>query len=72
METPATPTPPRRPARIKAGAKHVGVSPMTLHRRILDGTIRGYRSPRGAVFVDLDELDSVFFTPISVDAPSSS
>jgi len=71
METPATPTLPRRPARLKVGAKHVGVSTMTLHRRILDGTIRGYRSPRGAVFVDLDELDELYFTPISVDASSA-
>lgn len=63
METPAAP-PARRLVRKKAGAAHVGVSAMTLTRRIQDGTITGYKSPRGAVFVDLVELDRVYFTPV--------
>ena len=64
METPTTPPPPRRLVRKKDGAAHVGVSAMTLTRRIQDGTITGYKSPRGAVFVDLDELDRVYFRPV--------
>ncbi len=67
-----TPARRRRLVRLRVGAAHVGVDHQTLRRRINDGSISGYKAPGGYVYVDMDELDAVYFQPIPVVPASAS
>lgn len=57
---------PRRPARLIPAAEYAQVSVKTLRRRIIDGTVTGYRAGPKILLVDLDEIDRKLIRPVAV------
>lgn len=53
---------PNRPASIKQGAAHIGVSHWTIRRRIASGELTAYRMGRQVIRIDLDEVEQLFST----------
>lgn len=50
----------RRLVSLEKAAEYLGVAPLTIRRRIADGTIRGYRvDGTRAVRVDLTDVDAM-------------
>jgi excisionase family DNA binding protein len=55
----------RRRGTVQEAADIVHVHPMTIRRKIADGTITGYRIAGGrAIRVDLDEVEQVLLQPM--------
>jgi excisionase family DNA binding protein len=49
---------PRRLVSTSEAAAYIGCHPLTIRRRIADGTLTGYRFGPRALRVDLDELEA--------------
>jgi hypothetical protein len=56
---------PSRLARLIPAAEHSNVSVKTLRRRIIDGTLTGYRAGPKILLVDLDEIDCKLIRPVA-------
>lgn len=63
---PASPVAGRRYVSLDDAAAYLSVSPLTIRRRIADGSLTGYRLGRSrTIRIDLDELDQML-RPIPV------
>ncbi|WP_433956008.1 excisionase family DNA-binding protein [Janibacter indicus] len=63
---PSPDVPARRWVSLDDAAAYVSVSPLTIRRRIADGSLTGYRLGRSrTIRIDLDELDEML-RPIPV------